>query len=129
MSDDSAPSEEYVKENDYTISALRQRETVLVKADYPLTAVSSLTRSFNFLAQLVTTVTRDYVYQAGGYKYGGSSGVSVTTAVQNFDDIQSQGEIEAMHARLKALGGNPPELDELAKEGRKALRLPLPGGR
>lgn len=128
MSDSPSLSEEYVKENDYTLSVERRRESKLSQTDYPLTAVSSITRTFNFLAQQVTTVTRDLVYQAGGYKYGGSSAVSATTTVQNFDDVQSQGEIAVMHAKLKSLGGNPPALEELVKQGPRPLRLPAPSG-
>ncbi len=118
-----APREEYVKDNDYTVSVSQTREKVLAESYFPLKAVSAITRTFNFLAQQVTTTTRDFIYQSAAHNYGGSSGVSVTTNIQNFADIQSPEEIALMHARLTDLGGKPPALDNMLT-GPSALAKP-----
>jgi hypothetical protein len=115
MSAPGAAQEEYVKDNDYTLSVNQTEEKVLARTAYPLTATSSITRTFNFLSQQITTTTRDYIYQPAAHNYGGSSGVSVTTTIQNFRDIQSPEEIARMHARLLDMDGHPPDLDNVLK--------------
>lgn len=76
---------------------------------------SALTRVFNFRAAQVTTIMQQSSYIACSYHYEGGAGVANASqmSVQNFDDVQSQMEIDFMHAKLKELGGKPPALEQL----------------
>ncbi|MBI1214453.1 MAG: hypothetical protein GC185_01380 [Alphaproteobacteria bacterium] len=106
--------EEFSLANAYTLDVTRSEETILSnRQDYPVVSLSSITRSFNFAARQVITRTRDVVYQEGGYKYGGSGGVSTTLNIQSFEDVPAPDEIAAMHKKLTEMGGSPPPLDEV----------------
>jgi hypothetical protein len=126
----SAPVEDYVKNNSYTVSVVTTQTELLDNYDgQGLSHKSTVTRSFNFLAAQVTTVTRDLVYQSKGYHNGGSAAVSTNTIVQNFDEVAAAGEIRLMHDRLEKLGGHPPPLEEVLPEAKQKLRLPAGGNR
>jgi len=107
--DDVKYTEELVKDNDYTLSVVRKGSWY----DSGVNFSSRITRTFNFLAAQVTTSTRDMTWQPGGYKSGGSSGVSTTMTMQRFDEFQSDAEIRLMHAKLVELGGKPPAIDDI----------------
>ena len=92
------------------ISIVRAQESEVGEVKY----TSSITRTFNFLSEQVTTIARDVTAQAGGYKSGGSSAVTQSMTIENFSDFDSTREIEAMHKALVNSGGTPPPLDELA---------------
>lgn len=124
MLDDISYNEEFVRDNDYSISQVRKGQG----HESGITLNSRITRTFNFLSAQVTTITRDITHQPGGYKTGGSSSVATTITMQNFDDFQSAAEIRLMHEKLTALDGHPPPLDGILQEsGKKPLRLPSPG--
>jgi hypothetical protein len=110
--------EKFIRDNDYTLRI--ERSGTNYEAGFYFN--SRITRVFNFLAAQVTTTTRDVVYRDGGYTNGGGSSMGVTTTLQRFDEFQSDAEIRLMHAKLKELGGSPPEMDEPLDK--KALRSP-----
>ena len=104
--------EQFVKENDYTLSIIQKTE----ENDDGVTQKFRLTRTFNFAAAQITTITSSMVYESRGSSAGGSAATSAQTTIQNFSDIDSKEEIKLMHEKLKELGGNPPELSfELGK--------------
>jgi len=118
-------AEKFFKKNDYTLDVIDQTSETYNSYDsaLPMTHVSSLTRTFNFLSGQVTTVTRDLMFQSHGYEKGGSSSVAATATTQNFDDLPSTAEVELMHAKLKDLGGKPPALETvLGGLNKKALK-------
>ncbi len=125
MIDDVNFTEDTMKENDYTLSVIRKGEGY----DTGVSFNTRITRTFNFLAQQVTTMTRDITYQGGGYKTGGSSGVSTAIAHQRFDDFQSDAEIRLMHEKLTQLGGKPPALDEILPSLGKAKLSGIAAGK
>ncbi|MDE1152973.1 MAG: hypothetical protein PW788_10590 [Micavibrio sp.] len=106
-------AEAFVKKNDYTLDVVDETTKTFSSYDndLPLTHVSSLTRTFNFMAGHVTTVTRDLMFQSHAYEKGGSSAVATTSATQNFDELPSTAEVELMHSKLISLGGKPPALE------------------
>lgn len=73
-----------------------------------------LTRSFNFAAKQITTVFTASMKEAQGLGYQQNPSVSVAItsqmAIQRFSELDSQDELEMMHAKLKEMGGNPPDL-------------------
>ncbi len=71
------------------------------------------TKLFNFLAREVTTIHRDWLLEGRGSSSAGTSSVASHASVQSFDDLSSTAEVAAMHAKLVALGGTPPDLSEV----------------
>jgi hypothetical protein len=128
MSGEACSPEEYVKDNDYTISIVRKQRDMLENSSPAIWHDHSVTRTFNFLSRQVSTFTRDMTFQAGGYKYGGSSSVATTMNIQNFDDLPSQAEVHLMHQKLSGMGGHPPLVDDAGKDNcKRAVRLAAPG--
>lgn len=112
-----ATQQKFDKLNDYTLVVSlhekRREDGSLYKPS--MTIEHTLTRTFNFLAGQVTTLTQDRIYQSIDDKAGGSAAVAVTNHIQNFSDIQSSKEIELMHGNLIKLGGKPPALGDVLK--------------
>lgn len=110
-------SERYTKINDYTLKVVTP---VGEKDDW---GAPRLTQLFNFRARQVTTMyerggVKEYQIPYGDYGYtkeGSAVAVTGAVQVQNFRDIEGEAEIEAMHAKLKELGGAPPALSPLVK--------------
>lgn len=80
-----------------------------------------ISRIFNFKARQLTTI-----YERGGlsefkqprgeysnYEMGHAAAVTSSMTVQNFRDIEGTEEIAEMHAKLTAMGGKPPKLDDV----------------
>lgn len=70
----------------------------------------SIRKTFNFLSAQVTTVLREEAHDTYSRK---SISVSTQMFTQNFNDIQSAGEIRLMHEKLVELGGTPPDLSAI----------------
>lgn len=96
-------------ENDYTLSVTRVTDDNRQAGYSTIQVKSSLTTTFNFLAQTVTYETRENLVQESGYKLQGAVAVSTQMAIRNFSDFDTQAEIDMMRAELIARGGNPPE--------------------
>jgi hypothetical protein len=96
-------------DNDYT---LRVHAEEFTNASHS----RSITQLFNFKAAQVTTLAREWI---------SVSGVTSSTQmiIQNFSDIESKEEIREMHAKLVALGGKPPSLEDIlpGMDGKKLL--------
>ncbi|MFN7113793.1 MAG: hypothetical protein ACK4PK_05470 [Alphaproteobacteria bacterium] len=108
--------EKLIKINDYTIAQqIDAADERIGGYGDGLYVYARITRTFNFLAAQMTTVTRDMTYESRGGSAGGSSSVSAQTLIQNFSDIQSDAEIRLMHAKLKEKSGNPPPLDDILR--------------
>lgn len=101
----------YSKDNDYTLIATSK-----------LPSGATLHRIFNFAAEEVTTVVRDFVerkekIEKSTHASGGGNAVSTSVAVglaidtktKNFSEFDSQAEIELMRRQLIEQGGTPPE--------------------
>lgn len=95
--------EEFVKSNDYTLVVSQVYATE--KLSKP-----TLVKVFNFAAQEVTMI-----YERGYAKDGMGVSFSVASTTRNFSELDSLAEVEMMHAKLKDLGGKPPELPVLSK--------------
>ncbi|MFN7113794.1 MAG: hypothetical protein ACK4PK_05475 [Alphaproteobacteria bacterium] len=112
----------YSVDNDYTLS-----ETTTRTSDEPnsFSGRTVMTRTFNFLAQQVTTHVRDSVVgNSGGYKTGGAGGISSALTQQHFEEFRSNAEIVFMHAKLRELKGNPPPIEEITRGlGKKGTGL------
>lgn len=108
-------SEQFVKENAYTISVIKQEEDSHSShnADDRIYKKFTLTRTFNFLSGQITTIACSTVFQSRGSNAGGSSATSTQMTIQNFEDIQSLKEIQLMHKKLVDCGGTPPDLSEI----------------
>ncbi len=98
-------NEAYEKLNDYTLSVIND-------FDRQSGADPELRRIFNFKARHITSIFSQY----------SGSGVANAMLVQNFSDLDSLEEVELMHQKLKAQGGNPPDLAE--KPAKPAARGP-----
>jgi len=108
--------ENFTKLNDYTLQVTQDMTAPDIDPRYyEHRAASTLTRLFNFRAAQVTTILNQGSMVAGYSSSQGGAGVSSSAQmfVQNFDDIQSQLEIDFMHKKLKELGGTPPALEDL----------------
>lgn len=99
--------EEFNLDNPYTLSVTRN----LAGSADSLSLSASITRTFNFLAAEVSTHTRDVTHQSN--HRGVTSAVSTTMTVQKFTDLASDAELRLMHAKLKELGGAPPDLGDI----------------
>jgi hypothetical protein len=115
-------NETYVVEDDTTLTVQRERrgapDQVRGNSEIALRSISTLTKTFNFASQQVTTTTREYLYlmptYTGNSTYSsGSASVALASHTQNFADVQSPDEILRMHAKLLELGGHPPAAEEL----------------
>lgn len=102
--------EEFDKVNDYTLAVKLTLDSM--GSDYS-SSKHELTRIFNFQSGQVTTIARDWTHQDRGYEGGGSSASALQMSVQNFGDVERQGEIELMHRKLVELGGKPPQLSDI----------------
>lgn len=116
--------ERFRADNAYTLSVTRNASGY----DDNLTLTSTLTRTFNFLAAEVSTYTRDITQQSN--HRGVTSALATTMTVQKFTDLASDAELRLMHAKLKELGGQPPELDDIPgiEERKPQLRPANPKG-
>jgi hypothetical protein len=103
----------YNADNDYTLSESITRS---IPERNGFSGSCTMTRTFNFLAQQVTTHVRDSLCgENGGYKSGGAGGVSTAVTQQHFEEFRNDAEIVFMHGKLKDLGGRPPPLAEIAR--------------
>lgn len=109
-------TEEFSKVNDHTLLAEQTIGTGTASNNWD----RRLSRLFNFKSGQVTTLFTEWLT----YSSGPSN--SSQMQVQNFSDIQSKDEIREMHAKLKELGGNPPDIEELLG-GTNKTRLSAPG--
>lgn len=93
-------AEIFTLQNDYTL-----------QADNPLGGNANhywgITRLFNFKAQQVTTLYREWISFSSG------STVTSQMSTQSFDEIPTKDELRDMHAKLQELGGKPPSLEEV----------------
>jgi len=109
--------EEFEKVNDYTLRVTEDISLPDLESSNYYNAhnhKSQLMRIFNFRAAQVTTIVQQASYVIGNSSQtGGGAANSTQMTVQNFDDVQSQLEIELMHAKLKKMGGKPPALEDL----------------
>ena len=118
-------AESYAAINSYTLRVTDEHKREFDGyGSYNMTHLSSITRTFNFLAAQVETVTRDLLFQSHGSERGGSASVATLGRVESFDDLPSTAEVRFMHEKLKALGGTPPALEEIFATGKKPSRLP-----
>jgi len=118
---------EYTADNDYILSEITTRT---VSEPNSFSGRSVITRSFNFLAQQVTTHVRDTALgNSGGYKNGGAGGISTSVTQQHFDEFRSDAEIIFMHAKLKELEGNPPPIEEITRSLGKKHAAPALGAK
>lgn len=113
---------QYTVDNDYTLSEIITRTP---EEPNSFSGRSVITRTFNFLAQQVTTHVRDSVLgNSGGYKSGGAGNVSTAFTQQHFEDFRSDAEIVFMHKKLKELKGNPPPIEDITRGlGKKGAGL------
>lgn len=116
----------FVVENDYTLSVVTTRKLDGMNGFAGSTVI---TRTFNFLAQQVTTHVRDVALgNSGGYRTGGAGSLSTALEQQHFDEFRSDAEIRLMHAQLKDKGGNPPPIEEVTRGMvKKSAVLSSPG--
>lgn len=106
-------AENFVADNEYTLSVITTRTPAESSS---FRSSSTITRTFNFLAQQVTTHIRDSALgNTGGYNTGGAGSVSTAMTQQHFDEFRSDAEIIFMHAKLKELGGKPPAIEEITR--------------
>jgi hypothetical protein len=117
--------EDFEKVNGYTLAV---KLTLDSTSGYYSSGKQELTRIFNFQAGQVTTIARDWLHQDRGSESGGSSATALQMSVQNFGDIEAQGELEIMHAKLVELGGKPPALADIlpGNIGKKPQSFPRP---
>lgn len=109
-------TEKFEKLNDYTLQVSVDMSPKAHRPEsYELGETAKLSRIFNFRSAQVTTIMQQSAYIASDYSSEGGAGVTAASqmSVQNFDEIQSQLEIELMHEKLKELGGKPPSLEQL----------------
>lgn len=110
-------SEQFDKVNDYTLRVTEDMSLSDMDTSNYYSAFkqrTQLTRIFNFRSAQVTTIFQQNSYVIGkASESGGGAANSTEMTVQNFDDVQSQLEIELMHAKLKKMGGKPPALEDL----------------
>lgn len=105
--------QEFVIDNEYTLSQITQRS---LSDKNGFSSATVITRTFNFLAQQVTTHVRDTALgDSGGYSRGGAGGVSSTLTQQHFEEFRSEAEIIYMHKKLVELGGKPPAIAEVLR--------------
>jgi hypothetical protein len=108
------------------VTAYRKIDEVTLQASSSLADAEAqwgaprLRRIFNFRARQVISIyerggTQDFQIPDGHYssKTGYTAAVTSAMQVQNFRDIEGDGEIAAMHAELVRLGGSPPALDDI----------------
>lgn len=106
-------TQEFVVDNEYTLSVITSR-TLAAGSSFKERSV--ITRTFNFLAQQVTTHVRDTALgNSGGYNTGGAGGVANAITQQHFDDFRSDAEIVYMHGKLRDLGGTPPPIEDITR--------------
>ena len=111
--------------NTYTLRVVDEEKRTLDNyGSQYMTHLSSITRTFNFLAAQVETVTRDLLYQSHGSERGGAASVATISRVEGFEELPSTAEVRFMHEKLKALGGMPPALEDVYGAGKKPARLP-----
>ncbi len=118
-------AEKYVAANAYTLDVIDEKKIQFDSyGSQYMTHISSITRTFNFLAAQVTTMTRDLLFQSHGSDRGGAASVATTTRTENFDDLPSTAEVRLMHETLTSLGGTPPALEETFGASKRPSRLP-----
>lgn len=92
--------------NGYTLSVTND-------FDRQAQADPELRRIFNFKARQVTNIFSQWY----------SEGVSNSMVIQKFSELDSLAEVFDMHAKLKELGGNPPDISDLSSDsGKPAVR-------
>ena len=106
-------AQEFVVDNEYTLSVITNR-THSTSSSFKERSI--ITRTFNFLAQQVTTHVRDTALgNTGGYNTGGAGGVATAITQQHFEDFRSDAEIVYMHGKLCELGGKPPAIEDVTR--------------
>ncbi len=116
-------AEVYAALNPYTLRVVEEEKRTLDNyGSQYMTHLSSITRTFNFLAAQVETVTRDLLYQSHGSERGGAASVATLSRVEGFDELPSTAEVRYMHEKLKSLGGTPPALEETLGGFKKQLK-------
>ncbi len=106
-------AQEFVVDNEYTLSVITSRTHA---SETSFKERSTITRTFNFLAQQVTTHVRDTALgNTGGYRTGGAGSIATAITQQHFDDFRSDAEIIYMHTKLRELGGNPPAIEDVTR--------------
>lgn len=103
-------SEVFEKTNDYTL-------VVSQKIDGGKSSEPTLRRIFNFKARMIT-----HLYERGTINDGGS-GFTSNMVLQKFSELDSQEEVELMHAILVKKGGKPPALRK-SEEGPQSATPP-----
>jgi len=91
----------YNKRNNYTLL----EESAPLDGKERTRNLPTLVRLFNFAAQEVTTIY-DNLRMSNS---AGGSGSSMDA--KNFSEFDSKEELKIMHAKLKDLGGSPPEIN------------------
>jgi hypothetical protein len=102
------------KLNDHT---LYESDSIVSKNDADWFRESCICREFNFLSRQRTTMVEFVLWNKGTKQHS----LAVATTVDNFRDIEGEGEIARAHAALVKLGGKPPPLDEVLD--RKSVRV------
>lgn len=107
--DDEIPEnpEVFEKLNDYTLSVVNDFSR-MDQAD------PELRRIFNFAARNITSI----------YSMWYGSAVTSNMTVTKFSELDSLDEVQMMHSKLCALGGNPPALPAADKLEKSGLRPP-----
>jgi hypothetical protein len=110
-------SEEFIKENDHTLAVVNEETVNHRNISSGGKWGTSLKKTFNFESAQVTTLYREWIYYGSGY-HDASAALTSQMHIQNFSDFDSKAEIERMRAKLKELGGNPPDGPHLDKRDR-----------
>jgi hypothetical protein len=84
---------------------------------------TTVSREFNFAARQVTTIAEFILW----HKKSTTPGVSCSTSVTNFADIEGKEEIAFAHRQLRELGGKPPPLADVIDTGLQKGAKVLPG--
>ncbi len=124
-------SETYNKLNDYTLEVVqRLGDSAMSAGSFNAPSDYRLTRIFNFGAGQVTTLARHYALStSSAYSSHNSTSMasSVQMSVQDFTDLPSTYEVEAMHKKLIELKGNPPALDSVLSDRKTTTGKPKLG--
>lgn len=99
---------------------LYESTTLILKDDENWYRESCIRNEFNFLSQQRTTNVEFVLWN----KKSNQLSTSVSTTVQNFRDIEGDGEIARAHAQLLCLGGHPPPLEDVLERISKTKLLP-----
>lgn len=96
---------------------LYESTTLILKDDENWYRESCIRHEFNFLSQQRTTNVEMVLWN----KKSNQLSTSVSTTIQNFRDVEGEGEIARAHAQLVRLGGHPPPLDNVLEKTKTKL--------